>query len=39
MDREIGFWQTERNAKRLGSNWQFTTTDARIKLKSLSPQT
>ena len=39
MDREIGAWQVERNAKGLGSNWQFTTTDARIKLKSLYPKT
>ena len=39
MDKEIGAWERERNAKRLGATWRFTTNDARIKLKSLYPST
>ena len=37
MEKEINAWQTERNKKKYGANWQFTTKDARIKLKSLYP--
>lgn len=37
MDQQISAWQTERNEKQLGANWRFTTSDARIKLKSLYP--
>jgi len=37
MEHEINAWQTERNEKKYGANWQFTTQDARIKLKSLYP--
>ena len=37
MDAEIAAWQTDRNARRCGTNWRFTTDDARIKLKSLYP--
>ena len=37
MEQEINAWQTERNEKSYGANWQFTTKDARIKLKSLYP--
>jgi hypothetical protein len=37
MDRQIDAWQKERNQKKLGANWRFTTSDARIKLKSLYP--
>lgn len=39
MDAEIGAWEEDRNQKRLGANWRFTTNDARIKLKSLYPRT
>lgn len=39
MDAEIGAWERDRNQKRLGANWRFTTSDARIKLKSLYPRT
>jgi hypothetical protein len=39
MDQHIAAWEKERNAKRLGANWRFTTNDARIKLKSLYPRT
>ena len=37
MEKEINAWQRERNEKKYGANWQFTTKDARIKLKSLYP--
>ena len=36
---EIGSWPRERNAKQKGVDWQFTTEDARIKLKRLYPKT
>ena len=39
MDLEIGAWERNRNEKRRGANWRFTTSDARIKLKSLYPRT
>lgn len=38
MDCHIEPWQAERNAKRCGTNWRFTSEDARIKLKSLYPK-
>jgi len=31
-------WQDERNASNKGTDWQFTTEDARIKLKKLYPK-
>jgi hypothetical protein len=34
---EIAAWEQERNAHHTKSDWRFTTTDARIKLKHLSP--
>lgn len=37
MRKEIGAWQEERNESKVGCNWQFTTEDARIKLKKLYP--
>lgn len=37
MDKTIAAWQRERNEQRRGTNWRFTTTDARIKLNSLYP--
>ena len=36
--REISAWESERNAVRKPVNWQYTTDDARIKLKRLYPQ-
>ena len=36
---EINAWQTKRNAKQAKANWQFTTKDARIKLRKLYPTT
>lgn len=38
MDRAIAEWESDRNSHRRGTNWRFTTADARIKLKSLYPQ-
>jgi transposase len=35
--REVQAWQDDRNATGNGMNWQFTTTDARTKLKRLYP--
>jgi len=34
---EINLWQEERNLSAAGVDWQFTTKDARIKLKRLYP--
>lgn len=34
----ISKWYTARNARQTGINWQFTTEDARIKLKRLYPK-
>lgn len=38
MDRAIESWASRRNQQRAGTNWRFTTKDARIKLKSLYPR-
>jgi transposase len=38
LDREIAAWQEERNASVAKIHWQFTTVDARIKLRRLYPQ-
>jgi hypothetical protein len=37
MDSAIVAGQQDRNDQHRGTNWRFTTTDARIKLKSLYP--
>ena len=37
LNTELKAWNTERNAKQKGVCWQFTTDDARIKLKHLYP--
>ena len=37
MAREIAAWQANRNANHSRISWQFTTADARIKLKRLYP--
>lgn len=34
---EVAAWTQERNAKTVRINWRFTTSDARIKLKTLYP--
>jgi DDE superfamily endonuclease len=35
--REVAAWEAERNESQVGVNWQFTTADARIKLRKLYP--
>lgn len=37
LNEELFSWNTERNASQKSVNWQFKTTDARIKLKHLYP--
>jgi hypothetical protein len=37
MQEEIAAWKSNRNNKQTKVNWQFTTADARIKLKRLYP--
>jgi hypothetical protein len=37
MQKEVLAWQEHRNNKECKINWQFTTKDARIKLKRLYP--
>jgi len=37
LRREVNAWQAARNAVATKVNWQFTTTDARIKLRRLYP--
>jgi len=37
MNRELAAWYTHRNQSQKGVDWQFTNTDARIKLKRLYP--
>jgi hypothetical protein len=34
---EVAAWETQRNQANVGIDWQFTTADARIKLKRLYP--
>ena len=38
MSKELDAWLSERNANKTKVSWQFTTADARIKLKSLYPK-
>lgn len=38
LDRELAAWEAERNNQRCGLHWQFTTHDARIRLRHLYPQ-
>jgi hypothetical protein len=37
LDHELQAWVTERNQKQTRINWQFTTADARIKLRRIYP--
>ena len=37
LDRELAAWQRRRNAEASKVNWQFTTEDARVKLRRLYP--
>lgn len=38
LQHECSAWDTDRNQRQTGVDWQFTTDDARIKLKRLYPQ-
>jgi len=38
LDAAMAAWEADRNRRRCGSDWRFTTKDARIKLKSLYPK-
>ena len=37
LRREVAAWQKKRNAAKVRVDWQFTTADARVKLKKLYP--
>jgi len=37
-ESRITAWQTDRNERQIGIDWQFTTTNARVKLKRLYPK-
>jgi len=37
LESEVAAWKANRNKKHTKANWQFTTQDARVKLKSLYP--
>jgi hypothetical protein len=37
LEREVGAWEEQRNSQAVRVDWQFTTADARIKLKRLYP--
>ena len=38
LKREVAAWEVDRNLSQTGVDWQFTTPDARIKLKRLYPK-
>jgi hypothetical protein len=38
MQTEVAAWEADRNSSAKKIDWQFTTTDARIKLKRLYPK-
>jgi len=38
LRHKVRAWQCERNERQSGTNWRFTTNDARIRLKRLYPQ-
>jgi hypothetical protein len=38
LEREVAAWQSNRNKRNTKADWQFTTTDARVRLKRLYPQ-
>lgn len=37
LRQETAAWEKQRNTKAIGANWQFTTKDARVKLRKLYP--
>jgi hypothetical protein len=38
LEREVAAWERHRNSRHAKADWQFTTADARVKLKRLYPQ-
>ena len=38
LAEQISTWQNHRNIRYAKADWQFTTADARVKLKRLYPQ-
>jgi hypothetical protein len=38
LREQVAAWELDRNAKQKGVDWQFTTADARVKLKRLYPK-
>ncbi len=34
---EVAAWEADRNAKAVKADWQFTTADARVRLRKLYP--
>ena len=38
LTSEIAAWEADRNTHHAKADWQFTTVDARLKLKRLDPQ-
>jgi hypothetical protein len=39
LEREVAAWQIDRNERGVGVDWQFTTQDARVRLRHLYPAT
>lgn len=39
VEQEVAFWEHDRNAKRATVDWEFTSQNARVKLKRLYPST
>ncbi|HME83398.1 MAG TPA: IS630 family transposase, partial [Roseiarcus sp.] len=37
LEKEVAAWEDHRNKHHAEANWQFTTDDARVKLKRLYP--
>jgi hypothetical protein len=37
LTREVAAWEQRRNAAGVKADWQFTTADARVRLKKLYP--
>lgn len=37
MQRHVSSWETRRNESKVKANWQFSTADARVKLRKLYP--
>ena len=38
LEKEVAAWQSHRNKRHAKADWQFTTHDARVKLKRLYPK-